>query len=104
VRVFCDHANAGRADGSGAPLLITYYSNPFERFFVAPFEMNYHAEHHLCPFVPHYNLPKLRALILRSAEHREQIQWRAGYLRFVLQYLRGAPGPAPGAVAESKSS
>ena len=36
--------------------LITYLSNPVERLFVAPLNMNYHAVHHLYPSIPYYHL------------------------------------------------
>jgi fatty acid desaturase len=36
------------------------------RFFIAPHHVNYHLEHHLFMFVPHYNLPKAHALLRRE--------------------------------------
>ena len=39
----------------------TIYLNPVLRFLY--WNMNYHAEHHMYPTVPFYNLPKLHALI-----------------------------------------
>ena len=36
------------------------------RFFIAPHNVNYHLEHHLFMFVPHYNLPKAHRLLARS--------------------------------------
>ncbi len=36
------------------------------RFFIAPHHVNYHLEHHLFMFVPHYNLPKAHALLEKS--------------------------------------
>ncbi|MGH8129231.1 MAG: fatty acid desaturase family protein [Steroidobacteraceae bacterium] len=102
LRVFCDHANVVDRTGASESLLVSYLSNPVERFFVAPFHMNYHAEHHLCPFVPHYNLPRLRALILRSTAHRDQIQWRPGYLKFVAEFL--SHGTEARSVAKSEGS
>lgn len=87
LRVFCDHATVDHHDGPAADLMVTYYSNPIERFFIAPFDMNYHAEHHFFPYVPHYNLYKLRKLILQNSDYRERIQWRHGYAQFILQYL-----------------
>ncbi len=35
----------------------------WERLLVAPNRVNYHLEHHLLMTVPHYNLPKLHALL-----------------------------------------
>jgi fatty acid desaturase len=100
LRVFCDHATTAEA-GESEDLLVTYVSNPLERFFVAPFDMNYHAEHHYFPFVPHYNLPKLRKLLLESAEG-EKLRRRESYTGFILQYLRR--GRAPGESAAPSRS
>jgi fatty acid desaturase len=35
----------------------------WERLFIAPNRVNYHLEHHLLMTVPHYNLPKMHALL-----------------------------------------
>jgi len=42
----------------------------FERFLVAPCNVNYHLEHHLYPSVPFYNLPKLHRRLLAEPEFR----------------------------------
>ena len=36
------------------------------RFFIAPHHVNYHLEHHLFMFVPHYNLPRAHRLLERA--------------------------------------
>lgn len=41
----------------------TTYANWFERMFFAPFNVNYHLEHHMMMGVPSYNLPKMHRLI-----------------------------------------
>ena len=35
----------------------------WERLLVAPNRVNYHLEHHLLMTVPHYNLPRMHALL-----------------------------------------
>lgn len=40
---------------------VSHHSNPVERFFLSPFDMNYHAEHHFNPGIPHYRLRETRA-------------------------------------------
>jgi fatty acid desaturase len=42
----------------------TTVANPLERLFLAPNRVNYHLEHHLLVMVPHYNLPRMHALLL----------------------------------------
>ncbi len=73
-------------NGTERDRLVSYVSNRVERFFLAPFHMNYHAEHHLFPYVPHYNLPRLRAK-LRSAEPEAFVQWRGTYVGFLRRFL-----------------
>lgn len=88
VRVFCDHANAVDEPDDEYHRLVSYVSTPLERFFIAPFHMNYHAEHHLFTYVPHYRLPALRRELRASREVSAVVQWRLGYVRFVRDFLR----------------
>lgn len=37
----------------------TTHAAPLARFLLAPHHVNYHLEHHLYPFVPHYNLTRI---------------------------------------------
>jgi fatty acid desaturase len=46
--------------------LFSFRSNAVERFFLAPFNMNYHAEHHLVPAVPYRQLPALRSWLTEN--------------------------------------
>lgn len=41
----------------------TTLARGWERLFVAPNRVNYHLEHHLLMTVPHYNLPRMHALL-----------------------------------------
>ena len=41
----------------------TTIATPLERLFLAPNRVNYHLEHHLLMTVPHYNLPRMHALL-----------------------------------------
>lgn len=88
LRAFCDHANPTDELAGERHRLVSYESNPLERFFVSPFHMNYHAEHHLFAYVPHYRLPALRQRLMALPEYAETIQWRAGYATFVKEFLR----------------
>ncbi len=58
----------------------TVVSSPLERFFVAPFGVNYHLEHHLFPGVPAYNLPKLHQLLLADEPFRSKAHLTTSYL------------------------
>ena len=74
-------------DGSAKTLLISTRSNLVERFFFAPFSMNFHAEHHFFPFVPYYRLAEL-STSLRTTAKGSEIQWRPSYLGSFLDYSR----------------
>lgn len=62
IRSIAEHAMAGPADD---PLRNTRTTRVswWERLFFAPNYVNYHLEHHLLMTVPHYNLPKMHALM-----------------------------------------
>ena len=89
LRVFCDHANQTDEPGDEQHRLVSYLSNPLERVFVAPFHMNYHAEHHLFTYVPHYRLPELRQRLMSSQQYSTTVQWRTSYLKFIKEFLTG---------------
>jgi fatty acid desaturase len=46
---------------------------------VFPIGNDYHLPHHMFPMVPHYNLRKLHALLMQTAEYREQAVMTEGY-------------------------
>jgi fatty acid desaturase len=64
IRMLCEHAQLvlpdEAADGSR---LLTFRPNPIERQLIAPFGLNYHAEHHMFPSVPYYALPRVARLV-----------------------------------------
>ena len=60
------------------------------RFFVAPHHVNYHLEHHLYQFVPHYNLPRLHQL-LRNRGALDDAEIERGYTAV---WKRAVAGPA----------
>ncbi len=66
-----------------------------ERFFLAPFNFNYHAEHHLYPGIPYYNLPKVHRTLAKQSAYHKYIQIIPGYLHFVRKYMvRGKKKPS----------
>ncbi len=56
-----------------------------ERFIVSPLGIHYHFEHHLFPGVPHYNLPKVRKLLVTAGF---PVPVTRGYLAFVVEKMR----------------
>jgi fatty acid desaturase len=87
-RIFCEHSLVGREAVSKDERMISFISNPLERFFIAPNHMNHHAEHHLFPFVPHSHLPALRRVIRACPELNESITWRRSYFGHLAAYLK----------------
>jgi fatty acid desaturase len=86
IRAFCEHSVL--AD----PVLeehrlITFVPPLYEQLYFSPHNMNLHAEHHLWPRIPHYNLPKVRAALA----DQQAIKVRKSYLVFlgeVIHYLK----------------
>ena len=88
LRQFCEHAQPVVPDAVATEeRLVTYRPPLLERVFVAPFHMGYHAEHHLWPAVPYYNLPRLAAAL--PADPPWEV--RGSYCGFLWRYLRRLP-------------
>ena len=54
-------------------------ANPIERAFIAPYWVNYHAEHHLFMYLPCYNLPEAHRLLVEKGLIK-RMEVRPGYL------------------------
>ncbi len=74
-RAICEH---GAVRNQNSPLLAarTNLGPKWQRWFLFPYNVNYHIEHHLYPAIPHYNLPAchkelIRRGILEGAEVRQ---------------------------------
>jgi fatty acid desaturase len=90
VRSFAEHAITDDEAAAHSNRLITIHSNWFERFFVAPYGMNYHAEHHLIPSVP---APRLRRLHQRLSDRPDlpPVLIRSSYGQALRRYIRALP-------------
>jgi fatty acid desaturase/putative flippase GtrA len=87
VRVFLEHSVPGSdAEADAGLRLVTYRSNPVERRFFAPMNMNFHTAHHLWPSIPYYNLPEADRLIRQSPGRDDGLVWRDSYLVYLLDY------------------
>jgi fatty acid desaturase len=89
-RAFSEHSQPRPEPWANEHRLITFISNPVERLFVAPLNMNYHAAHHLWPSIPYYNLSRADAEIRRHAA-AVGIEWRRTYCGYLLRYFRLLP-------------
>lgn len=80
MRNLAEHLVREGRESSGPGRLRTFKSNPIERFFIAPLNFNYHAEHHWFPQVPYYNLPKLRAFLMKDPAYAHLAEWCSSYM------------------------
>jgi fatty acid desaturase len=87
VRSFVEHAISEDETSSHRNRLITIPSNLIERSMVAPYWMNYHAEHHILPSVP---APRLRQLQKRldGREEVPPVLVRSSYGGAILRFMR----------------
>lgn len=67
IRSLLEHASSEQT----APELRSFESSRLERFFLSPFNMNVHAEHHLVPAVPWHQLPALRQFMQENGLYDE---------------------------------
>jgi fatty acid desaturase len=89
-RAFAEHSQPEPDHLADKHRLVTYLSNPIERFFIAPLNMNYHAVHHLWPSIPYYQLPKADREI-RNLPEAASLEWRGTYFGYLLAYFRLLP-------------
>lgn len=91
-RSFAEHSQPRADEEADRHRLITFVSNPVERLFLAPMNMNCHTVHHLWPSIPYYNLPQADREIRRHPAARE-LEWRGSYLGYLWRYYRALPLP-----------
>jgi fatty acid desaturase len=89
-RSFAEHSHPKNDAASDQHRLITYLSNPLERWFLAPMNMNYHTAHHLWPSIPYYNLPMADREI-RELPGTTGLEWRRSYVGYLVRYWLALP-------------
>jgi fatty acid desaturase len=90
VRSFAEHSHPVTDDQADGRRLITYTSNPLERLFFSPMNMNCHAAHHLWPSIPYYNLAKADRQ-MRPLQNARDLIWRPSYLGYLFNYFLKLP-------------
>lgn len=100
VRSFVEHSHPEEDDGADRHRLVTQVSNPVERLFLAPMNMNFHAVHHLWTSIPYYNLPVADREI-RGRADAAGLVWRGSYVAYLLRYFLTLPLPECRRSAES---
>lgn len=66
IRNIAEHALVHQNEADPLRQARTTHANPIERALVAPYWVNYHAEHHLFTGVPCWNLPRAHRLLERQ--------------------------------------
>lgn len=61
----------------------TTYANWLERILFAPYNVNYHLEHHMLMAVPSYNLPKMHQLLKERGFYEKGLLEEKGYWRII---------------------
>lgn len=85
IRAFCDHAVLSVADDEvDNQRLVTFRPSRLEAKVLAPHNMHYHAEHHLWPGIPYYNLPKAH----QFTKDRVEVTVKGSYLPFLRDVIR----------------
>jgi fatty acid desaturase len=81
IRAFVEHNI--EHDERSSKKLFSMKSSFIERFFLAPMNFNYHAEHHIRPGVSAFDLPKLREHYLQ----KERLKLRKGYMHYLFSLI-----------------
>jgi fatty acid desaturase len=90
VRAFCDHAVDLVPDTAADPYrLVSFTPSWLEATVFSPHNMNYHAEHHLFPAVPYYNLNQVH----QDLRHNSQITVKRSYVGYLIQLFAKLPLP-----------
>ena len=87
IRSFTEHAITEEEAPEHSNRLITIHSNWIERGLVSPYNMNYHAEHHLVPSVPAPRLKQLRERLSARPDLPPLLE-RASYIGALRRYAR----------------
>jgi len=59
-----------------------------ERFFIAPYGVNFHLEHHLFPSVPGYQLANLHRELMKDEEFRQHAHITHGYTGVIRELMQ----------------
>ena len=87
MRQWVQHGNADRGRYTNTRVFLV---NPFIRYAVFPFGMDYHLPHHIYASVPHYKLKGLHDLLLQDPEYREKGIVVEGYFQLAARRSRRA--------------
>lgn len=113
VRAIAEHSGigpqAGRYASDSVDSLLatrTTVSNPLVHFIFAPYNITYHIEHHLYPYVPVFRLRELHRALRDNSEYAGHAHLTRGYLQLLRELTTpdgqvGSAETRPGAVPPS---
>lgn len=81
LRNVAEHVKNADVEDSILSRLRTIRCGILESFFLAPLNFNYHAEHHLYPYIPFYNLPQAHREFSQRPAYQKYIDIQNGYLK-----------------------
>lgn len=85
IRSLSEHSKLTSDNVADENRLVTFNSNFFEKLFIAPMGMNYHATHHIYPSIPYYNLSKVDIMIQKN-NVSSSLEWRESYLSYLFKF------------------
>ena len=87
IRNIAEHGMTAQGDN---PLTHarTVKANPIARFFLAPYWVNYHIEHHAYMYVPCYNLPRLHHALI-SENYGDEMEQKNSYSQVLKHVTTG---------------
>ena len=89
LRSFCEHSHPESDILADEHRLIIYTPNIFERIFISPKNMNFHAIHHLWISIPYYNLQKTYNLLGKNPDWN--VENRKSYIGYLCKYWSLSP-------------
>jgi fatty acid desaturase len=90
MRNYMDHALVGEELREFPDRRVSVDPNVVEGAYVAPYNMNWHAEHHLFPWVPARQLPEASRRLAARADRPDQMV-RKSYVGAVISHLKQLP-------------
>ncbi len=87
IRNYVDHALVGDELDEHPDRRVSVDAGPVEGSNISPHQMNWHAEHHLFPWVPARRLPEAARRLAARGDRPDELV-RTSYLRAILSHLR----------------
>ena len=84
IRTIAEHNAISEKAIYGTRTTITSF---IDKLLFGPNNTNYHAEHHLFPSVPFYNLPRLHKLLVTNERFKNSVHFTKGYFNVIKECI-----------------